>query len=362
MKGENLLLLNRADEAAVAYGDFIAKDKEHPKQRVAAFRIAQIFHGKGEWAKALASARPLLAEEAGGNAVRPTFLRGWRLPVPAGEVGGVDPAARGFRGDLRRRGQGRQAPKLRGRPTPNVDTALMQLVVAHVRGENAEKALQNLKTLTETYPWPTPQLPMALAEQGRLAFEAGDLKLARQALQRFFAEAVKNEAPFNQHAAEPAAEGRLLSGLGGSQRGQTRGGGAALLAEVPNAHELAADARLQQGIALVKAEKFEESAKLFPEMLKQFPSTKSASGCFTTPGFRSPVWKSGSRPRISSRNSSRNIRNQSSPTRRSTSGRGASAPANASRRPPRSTSSCSQPTPRAISHAQGAQRARRSEP
>lgn len=272
MKGENLYLLNRADEAAVAYNDFITKDKEHDKQMVAAFRVAQIFHGKGEWDKALAGARPLLEKKPEGTLfAQLSFVVGDCLFRQEKWEDSIAPLE-GFAASYFVDGMNRRKTHMVTRITaaPNLDTALMQLAVAYVRVENPAKALENLAAITDSYPVPTPQLPIALAEQGRLAFEAGDLPLARKALQRFFAEAEKNEAPFNQHAASQRAKAAYY--LAWVEASEDKHEAAALrFAEVPNAHELAADARLQQGIALIKAEMFEESAKLFPEALRLFP-------------------------------------------------------------------------------------------
>jgi cellulose synthase operon protein C len=270
MKGENLFLLNKADEAAVAYADFIAKDKEHAKQAVAAFRIAQIFHGKGEWEKALASARPLLEKKPEGTLfAQLSFVVGdclFRQEKWAESIAPLEDFAASYVAAELDQRKNRKVTA-----APNLDTALMQLAVAYVRVENPAKALEKLAVITDSYPQPTPQLPIALAEQGRLAYEAGDLPLARKALQRFFAEAEKNEAPFNQNAASQRPKAAYyLAWVEASEDKHEEA--AKRFSEVPNAHELAADARLQQGIALIKAEKFEESAKLFPETLKQFPT------------------------------------------------------------------------------------------
>lgn len=269
MKAENLFLLNRADDAAVAYQDFITKEKNHAKQPVAAFRIAQIFHGKGDWEKALASAAPLLAKKPEGRLfAQLSFVVGdclfrqekWTesiAPLEDFVASCVSPET--------------DTKKKRGiTAVPNLDTALMQLAVAYVRSNNTSKALEKLAVITDLYPQPTPQLPIALAEQGRLAFEKGDLKLARQALQRFFAEVGKNAEPFKQNAASQQPKAAYyLAWVEASE--DNHEAAVKRFAEVPNSHELAADARLQQGISLIKAEKFEESAKLFSETLKHFP-------------------------------------------------------------------------------------------
>jgi tetratricopeptide (TPR) repeat protein len=270
MRAENLFLLNRTDEAAAAYGDFMNRDKEHPKHKVAALRIAQIFHGKGEWAKALATAGPLLAQKPEGPLfAQLSFVVGdcyfrqekWAEAIPPLEnfVATYDMVA-----------ASKKHHKLKGPAPLNVDTALMQLAVAHLGAGNTQKALQHLNTITDVYPWYTSQLPIALTEQGRLAFEAGDLKLARHSLERFFAEAGKNAEPFKQQAASQLPKATYYLAWVEASEGKHEVA-AQRFSEVPKGHELAADARLQQGIALVKTEKFEESAKLFPEILKQFP-------------------------------------------------------------------------------------------
>lgn len=296
MKAENLFLLNRPDEAAAAYGDFIAKDKEHAKQMVAAFRIAQIFHGKGEWVKALASAGPLLAKKPEGTLfAQLSFVVGdclfrqekWAEAIPPLEdfVAACDLVA-----------ASKKHPKLKGQPTPNVDTALMQLTVAHVQGGNAQKAFQHLNTITDVYPWATPQMPIALAEQGRLAFEEGNLKLARNSLERFFKEAGKNDPTFNQNAAGQVPKATYYLAWVEASEGK-RLVAAQRFSEVSKTHELAADARLQQGIALVKAEKFQESAKLFPEILKQFPEHEKRERLLYYAGLsfaRLETWKEAS--------------------------------------------------------------------
>ncbi|MCP4846444.1 MAG: tetratricopeptide repeat protein, partial [Verrucomicrobiaceae bacterium] len=153
-----------------------------------------------------------------------------------------------------------------------LDTALIQLAVAHDRNEQKEKALDHLLTLVSHYGAPTPHLPLALAEQGRLAYESGDLNLARSALERFIREeeaAKKGKNPFKEGAA--AQRPRVMYHLGWVEATEEKYEAAAEhFSKVPNTHPLGADAALQHGIALVNHGNFEVAAKHFPKMLKQF--------------------------------------------------------------------------------------------
>ncbi|MFP6874287.1 MAG: tetratricopeptide repeat protein, partial [Verrucomicrobiales bacterium] len=67
VKAENLLLLNRLEEAAKAYGEFLSAHQEHPNRVTALFRTAQINHGQGRWEECLKTARGLLENPPQGT-------------------------------------------------------------------------------------------------------------------------------------------------------------------------------------------------------------------------------------------------------------------------------------------------------
>jgi TolA-binding protein len=272
LRAENLFLLNRLDEAATAYGEFLNAQKEHPNSMAASYRLAQIQHDQGHWAECLAIAAPLLEKKPEGRLYA-------QLPFLVGDClfrqEKWEEALQALQAFL--------APYVKGNAEvtaeANVDTALMQLAVAHDRLGKKPEALADLALLAGKYPSPTPQLPLALAEQGRLAFESGDLKLARSALERFLAEEQKDADPFKKGA--PAQRARVHYYLGWVESTEGKNAEAATnFAEVlkidPN-HALAPDAALQQGVALVSDEKFDEAAKHFQDMLGRYPQHEKLS-------------------------------------------------------------------------------------
>jgi TolA-binding protein len=158
-------------------------------------------------------------------------------------------------------------------PDPNMDTALMQLAMASDRTQSREKAKSYLKLLISSYGKPTPQLPLALAEQGRLAFEDDDLKLARQALETFLAEDAKAAEPFSKNA--PAQRARVHYYLGWvdakEEKHEAAAGHFGEVVKLGDNPVLAPDAALQQGIAMVNSKNFEAAATHFPAMLQKYP-------------------------------------------------------------------------------------------
>ncbi|GEM_PF-352585 len=270
MQAENLFLLDRLDEAAKAYKEYLATDSDHPNRTAATFRVAQIAHDQRRWDDCLAAAAPLLESKPKGRLYAP-------LPMMIGDC------------YFRQEKWSEALPPLRefvsrhvtagedGKPAvtaaPNLDTALAQIAVAYDRTGKPEQALKHLNTLVNHYERPTPQLPLALAEQGRLAYQAGNLKLARKALERFLELDAENQEPFSKHA--PAQRARVHYYLGWVDAAQDKHESAAQhfgqvvkLGDHPN---LAPDAALQQGIAWVNSGNYEAAAKHFPEVLKRYP-------------------------------------------------------------------------------------------
>lgn len=270
MRAENLFLLDRLDDAAKAYADFVANHKEHPNALAANFRLVQIHHDQGNWEKCLVIAAPMLASKPAGRLfAQLPFIVGdclFRLEKWAEATAGLEV----FLATRVKTEEGK-SPVVSAEP--NVDTALMQLAVAQDRLDQQEKALKYLATLVSHFPEATPQLPLALAEQGRLAFEKGDLKLARKALERFVAEDKKNAEPFVKGA--PAQRARVMYYLGWVEAGEAHHDAAARcfgeVRKLDPKHALAPDAALQQGIAWVNSGNFEAAAKHFQEMLGSYP-------------------------------------------------------------------------------------------
>ena len=209
MRAENLFLLNRSDESAKAYTDFIKAHKAHASVPAAQLRIAQVHHLAKRWAQALQSAQPLLAKKPEGKLfTQLSFLVGdcyfrqdkWKESIKP------------FENFINERVEINDKKQYKVSAGPNLDTALIQVAVAYDRTENKTKALGHLLTLANHYPGMTPHLPLALAEQGRLSFQTEDLKTARAALERFINEDKANKDPFK--AGAPQQRPRVMYYLG----------------------------------------------------------------------------------------------------------------------------------------------------
>jgi len=266
LKGENLFLLNRGDEAATAYTEFIKAHKAHSNVFAARMRIAQVHHHAKRWAPALASAGPLLAQKPEGRLfAQLSFVVGDCFFRQEKWQNSVQP----LEDFIAERVEIKNGKKHKVTAGPNLDTALIQLAVAYDRTDQREKALDHLLTLTDHYPEVTPHLPLALSEQGRLAYQVGDLKRARTALERFLKEDKENKAPFSQTA--PAQRMRVRYYFGWVNATEKKYLEAAEhFSKIPTNDPLGADAAFQHGIALINAENFEVAAKHFPIMLRNF--------------------------------------------------------------------------------------------
>ncbi|MBT5690211.1 MAG: tetratricopeptide repeat protein [Opitutae bacterium] len=270
LRAENLYLLNRGEEAAKAFALFIKSHKDHSNIFPAQMRLAQIHHLANRWDQALSSARPLLARKPEGRLfTQLSFVVGdclfrqdkWKESTKPLEDF-VGERVEITKGDRRKITVG-----------PNLDTALIQLAVAYDRSGEKEKALVHLLTLVDHYKSEktTPHLPLALSEQGRLAFQVGDLKRARIALERFLLEDKGNKEPFRNTS--PAQRPRVRYYLGWINASEKKHEEAAEhFSKVPHDDPLGPDAAFQYGLSLINSEEFKLAAKHFPQMIKRFKS------------------------------------------------------------------------------------------
>ena len=269
LRAENMFLLSQGDNAIEAYREFLATHKDHSNALAAAFRIAQIHHHQGRWDQSLASAGPLLASKPEGPLfAQLAFLVGNSHFQKEQWKECLEPLEAFIATRVKKIGKNNQ----RVSAEANVDTALIQLAVAYDREEDSAKALEHLETLTRFYPGTTPHLPLALAEQGRLAYEQEDLSKARQSLERFLNEDKQNKDPFKSGA--PAQRLRVNYFLGWVNATEKKHEPAVLhFGEVAKnqQHELAADAALQQGLAYIQLEQFDKAGSLFPQILQRYP-------------------------------------------------------------------------------------------
>ncbi|MCH2063556.1 MAG: tetratricopeptide repeat protein [Roseibacillus sp.] len=268
MKAENLFLLDRLEEASKGYADFLSAHADHPNKMPASFRQAQIHHAAGRWTECLETATAIAASKPEGPLyAQLPFMIGDSLFRQKKWKEAIAPLSEFLASRVTKTDEGRNV-----KAGPNVDTALIQLAVCHDRGGNREAALDHLETVANHYPGQSSQLPLALAEQGRLAYEDGNLKLARTAFEKFRdMDKAENES-FAKSAARQRPRVNYYLGWVEAIAGK-HGTAAANFAAVVQAqadHPLAPDAALQHGIALFNAGSFDKSTTQFQAVLQQY--------------------------------------------------------------------------------------------
>ena len=265
MKAENLFVLGRRNEASKSYTEFLEAHPKHPNQLAATFRQAQIHHAEGRWAECLETSAAIAAANPEG----PLYEQ---LPFMIGDSF--------FRQEKWEEAVKPLSEFLSGRVTesegvitvksgPNVDTALIQLAVCHDRGGRKEAALAQLDLVVNSYPDKTGQLPLALAEQGRLAYESENLPLSRKALQKFRDLDTSEDELFSQSAGKQRPRVYYYLGWVDALEGKHAAAAQSFRAVVETQadHPLAPDAALQHGIALFNAGSLKESSKQFQAVL-----------------------------------------------------------------------------------------------
>jgi len=277
LHAENLFLLNRLDEAAKAYTDFLNNEKTHGQRLAAEFRIAQVHHHKQEWAESNKRAVPLLTHPPEGQLFQQlAFVVGENYFRLANWTEAARPLEEFLKLHLEKPKNPKQKPKLiKG---PNLDAALVQLGVAYSRLGKATNAVARLEVLTDNYGSESPHLPLALSEQGKLLYELGDLKKARQSLERFVNERRNpNNKPFQAAAAEVGRVHYFLGWIDSKEKrfkeSAVHFGEAAKHSggrKAKDGASLAADAALQRGVALVNANDLENAAKHLQQVGNQY--------------------------------------------------------------------------------------------
>lgn len=258
LKAESQYLLDPAkpDEALKLYQEFQARFSKEPRNGEAvALRCGQILHGKGAWKEALEVILPLRARPAkeGDDKVfgEVSFLIGdcyFRLQQWTPSVEALEAYV-----------------KMKGtaQTKPNMDSALLELALAHVKLAKPEAAIPNLEQLIGHCPQ-SRHLSRALAELGQLYYESKKAAEAKRCLQRVVAEFAKSpqrsQAEYflgwlNLDAkADAAAEANFLQ----------------VVQQAPN-DPLAADSRLQLGLLQLRTERFRDASAQLTALRSSFP-------------------------------------------------------------------------------------------
>ncbi len=268
MKAENLFLLNRLDEASKGYSDFLAAHADHPNKVAAVFRQAQIHHAAGRWEECLKAAGTVAAAKPAGSLyAQLPFMIGDSLFRQQKWEDALPSLSAFLSTRVTRNDEGATV-----KAEPNVDTALIQIAVCHDRTGNKDAALEHLSIVVNNFPGQSSQLPLALAEQGRLAYESGNLELARTALEKFGSMDTPDNEAFAKSAARQRPRVSYYLGWVEASEGKHPAAAASFQAVVAAQadHALAPDAALQHGIALFNAGTYEQATAQFQAVLKTY--------------------------------------------------------------------------------------------
>jgi len=236
VRAENLFFLDKLDEALTAYQEFA---KTFPADKNAAsvqYRLVVLFHRKGMWKEVVERAKPGMADFMVGDSL-------FRLERWAEAIARLTAFVQSL-----------------AKSDPNADTAWLEIGLAHQRLGQPDQAAAAFEQVVAKHAG-SPHLPVALAELGRLRYEAGDHKSARQALERVVTDSrhrLKAEYYLGWIALAEKKEDEAVTRF--SSVAGTRDGG-----------ELAADAALQAGLVRLSQEKYPAAQNDLATLLKSFP-------------------------------------------------------------------------------------------
>ena len=258
MKAENLFFLKRPDDALKIYELIRTRDKTSPNAESSTFRLAQIYREKGESEK--------VSELLAGMPAKPSDKK------PFGQVGFVagDAAFRQQKWadaiELHTAFVNRFSDprKHHGRTDePNVDAALVQVAVSSLNLGKPDDAISTFERVLRMYQ-AGPQLPLTRAELGRLYYEKGDRRRARQHLDQFV----------QHHAREPQRP-QVDYYLGWIASDEKRLPDAEKLfaqAVANRKHALAADAMMQLGRVRAEQQNYNAAVKAFDDLIRSWPA------------------------------------------------------------------------------------------
>lgn len=276
LNAENLFLLKEYEQASVAFRDFSINFKQHRQRWAAVFRIAQILHYQELWSESNKIAVPLLEKNLEGDLFSP-------LKFFIGEnyfrLGQWEQALVPLESYLISRTSTNEGPLASAsfESGAYTDSALLQLGLVYSRLGQKEKSIRFLSAVEKNVLSDARHLPLVLAEQGKLHYELGDLKLARQKLETFlkYAEDDQRTAFQSQASSELARVQYYLGWVNSAEKRHEQAADSFGLAVAHSDNKsgqgsdaLRTDALLQQGIALFNANQFAEAAAHLERLIK----------------------------------------------------------------------------------------------
>jgi len=300
---ENLMLLNKGDEALAQYQKFFAATPDHPQANVARLRRAQVYCSRKQWTEALADLTVLPNDaNSGPDFGQVKFLMG----DCHAHLGDWDRAAAALEQFIR------EQPK-----QPNVDTAMFNLALAYQRKDLPPRAIDVLTRLLEERYRTTDRrrkvtyegkhLQAARLELGRLLYDSERYDKAKEVLTaavKTFQESKdqgdgsaeyylawialkqddRQEAakwfealakyPAHPFATDSALQTAILH-IHGGRLGEAQAALERMLKGSPN-HPKADQATYYMGLCLARRGRYDEALKQFGVVLAKYPKGDKA--------------------------------------------------------------------------------------
>jgi TolA-binding protein len=256
VRAENLYLLGKLDKAVVAYQEFVSANPSHPNVNASILRGAQIYHKQGAWAKVITSTDALVqANPKGAMFSQLNFIVGnsyfrlerWKTSIEQNAA------------FLALHSEGKKKE-------PNVDSALVQMGVAHANMGNSAKAAEYFAKVVEEFP-ESVHRPLALSELGRMQYESGSYSEARGTLNSYlvaFGEANMPQIPQVEYYL-----GWTALATNNVQDAEKHFG---VVVNSYAKHQLSVDASLQLGLMKLNAKKYKEAAATLGNLLLKAPN------------------------------------------------------------------------------------------
>ncbi|MFZ4394293.1 MAG: tetratricopeptide repeat protein [Kiritimatiellia bacterium] len=277
VRAENLFLLDRLTQAAMAFQEFATTDATGSTPDIARFRITLIHYKTNAWEKVIDAGEQLLQRRPKGDLFFPLpFLIG----DAAFRLGQFEKAVVNLVLFMRQSATGKEE---------NLDTALAEMGVARLKQARTNEALEQFSLLAQRFPQ-SRHTPLALSETGRLLYQRGDLAPARQALETLL-------AGFRDAPQRSSAEYYL----GWIALAEKKNEDAARRFEtVVTAYPkdpLAPDAALQRGVILFAMDDYAKAQAAFDQLLLRFPEHPRADTALFSKGIslaRLKQWQNAS--------------------------------------------------------------------
>ncbi|MAB61170.1 MAG: hypothetical protein CMO46_11640 [Verrucomicrobiales bacterium] len=271
MRAENLLQLKKNTDAIKAFDTYLKLNNSHNKINLAKLRKAQLHHISKDWENSIKFAEPLLE-------ISKKDKKFSQIPFILGDSHFMNKDWEKSISNLNLFISSfiTEEPKANTKnikATPNLDRAFVKSAIANDRSNKKDEALKIISIFVNQYPEKSDQLPLALVEMGRLAFQLNKFAISRGALQQYLDS--KNLETFKKSYNTHLPQVMYYLGWVNSKE-ELYEEASLCFSQVPINHPLAADAALQKGVALINAKNFSAASGHFSKMATAYKDHEKA--------------------------------------------------------------------------------------